>query len=256
MLARLEEMIVARAGNGPVLNRKLQLAGARRYPGLLRHEFRETRRPRLPADVITIIPTIGRRSLVPAVESALAQLVDDHLVVVVSDGPQRLPPLPSSVAVIETRAQCGVVGVVRNIAIRSTQSPFIAFLDDDNTWRPDHLHSCLTAITKNGADVVYSSVLRFRPDGSHCDTIGEPWSHDRVRWVNYVDASAIVARRFSGLRFSRAPRVPTPPFSEDWEFVWRVSRRRRVAWTGAATINYSLSPEQVAFLDGLRPSPR
>jgi glycosyltransferase involved in cell wall biosynthesis len=201
--------------------------------------------------VVTIIPTIGRPSLSRAVASALAQHVPGHRVIVVTDGPRELPALPPEVRVIRTSRQCGVAGVVRNIALRSSSSDHVAFLDDDNVWHEDHLASCLQTLRATQATLVYASAVRVGPDGTHYDTAGRPWNRDAARWDNFVDTSAVVCRRIRGLRFSRVPRGAIHRFSEDWDLVYRVSRRYRVAWTGRATLDYTLSAESVAFLEGV-----
>ena len=93
------------------------------------------------ADVVTIIATYRRPDgLVAAVRSALAQGIDDHLVVVVDDG-GGLPDLPTDprVLAVSLSRNYGCLGMVRNVGIRLTDSRLLSFLDDDNTWRPDHL---------------------------------------------------------------------------------------------------------------------
>jgi hypothetical protein len=96
--------------------------------------------------VTTVIPTYRRPvELGAAVRSALAQTVRDHTVIVVDDGaglPDDLPSDDRLIAVSLSR-NTGVLGVVRNVGIRLARSEFVAFLDDDNTWEPDHLETAL-----------------------------------------------------------------------------------------------------------------
>ncbi|MEJ7582523.1 MAG: glycosyltransferase family A protein, partial [Acidimicrobiales bacterium] len=94
-----------------------------------------------PALVTTVVPTHGRQAMVAAaVESALGQTVEDHVVLVVADG-QPAPALKAHarLKVVALSRHRGVPGLVRNVGIRISSSPYLAFLDDDNTWEPNHL---------------------------------------------------------------------------------------------------------------------
>src|SRR6185503_7827314 len=103
--------------------------------------------------------------LVAAVRSALAQGIDDHLVVVVDDG-GGLPDMPADprVLTVALSRNYGCLGMVRNVGIRLTDSRLLSFLDDDNTWRPDHLRLSLDAMAA-GADLTYTDLHRVWPDG-------------------------------------------------------------------------------------------
>src|SRR5258708_1238448 len=71
------------------------------------------------ADVVTVIATFRRpEGLVDAVRSALAQGVDDHLIVVVDDG-GGLPDLPVDprVLALSLARNYGCLGMVRNVGI-------------------------------------------------------------------------------------------------------------------------------------------
>lgn len=233
---------------GVVSEWKLRTRAAREAPGYLSFERVEGARGIVAsADVVTITPTIGRPSLVPAVESALAQDVPRHTVVVVTDGPVDLPALPDEVVVIHSQRNTRSPGLVRNIGIRRTVSPFIAFLDDDNTWHADHLRRGLDALSI--AHLSYSSVERIREDGTPFDAVGQPWDRRAAAVTNFVDMSAIVMRR--GPLVSRLRREGMD-FAEDWELVHRVARRHQVMWTGAATVTYTLRPDLLALLERQR----
>lgn len=180
----------------------------------------------LPAvEVVTVIATYRRPELVTeAITSALSQTLEDHLVVVVSDG-EDLPPLPAHERLVPVRLtrHIGVLGAVRNVGIRLTRSRYVGFLDDDNRWLPEHLADCIRVL-EGGERFVYTGILRVLPDGTHYDQVSVPFDRHRLRNENFVDANAIVVRREPGTRFSRIPRPRglLPP--EDWEFVWRLAK--------------------------------
>ena len=126
--------------------------------------------------------------------------------------------------------------MVRNVGIRLTDSKVLSFLDDDNTWRPDHLRLSLAALAA-GADLVYTDLHRVRADGTTFDVLSHPYDR-RAMWLHsYVDSNALVLRRDRQVLFSRTPRQ-----KEDWALVLRLSRRWRVTHVPQATVRYLVNP--------------
>jgi Glycosyl transferase family 2 len=194
-------------------------------------------------NVATVIATYRRPQLVvAAVTSALAQTEEDHVVIVVSDG-EDLPMLPTHDRLIPVRLRkhIGVLGAVRNVGIRLSRSRYLAFLDDDNRWLPEHLTDCLSVLDR-GERFVYSGITRVLPDGSRYDQVSVPFDRHRLRNENFVDANAIVVRREPGTLFSRIPRPRglLPP--EDWEFVWRLTKHGATL-VERPSVEYLINPE-------------
>lgn len=197
-----------------------------------------------PALVATIIATHRRpESLVRAVESALAQTVRDQVVVVVDDG-AGLPPLPEDdrLVAVSLAGNIGQAGVVRNIGIALSRSTYLAFLDDDNEWRPHHLATALEALA-HGVDLVYTAVERVHPDGTQLDVLSRAFERRALMEASFVDTNSIVARRGPGVCFSRLPRSGEAVPGEDWELVWRLSRRGRVEHVPETTVTYLVNPD-------------
>ncbi|HEV7195644.1 MAG TPA: glycosyltransferase [Pedococcus sp.] len=226
-------------------------------------EWREVRRlsnalgPLPETGVTTIIPTYRRPELLPAaVASALGQTVTDHLVVVVDDGGGGLPELPQDdrLIAISLSRNTRRLGLVRNVGIRLTRSTYIAFLDDDNQWQPNHLAVATDALD-DGADLVYTAVERVRSDGSWMDTLSQDFDRralgDRP---GFVDANAIVVRRDAGVRFSVIRRGKEMLPKEDLEFVWRMSARMRVRHVSVPTVRYLVNEN--SYYTGWAPDPR
>lgn len=197
------------------------------------------------AKIACIIPTYKRpEGLISAINSILAQECRDFVIIVVDDG-AGLPALPGDprLFAVSLSRNCGIAGLVRNVGIRLSSSEFIAFLDDDNIWMPQHLTVAMEAL-EQGADLIYTALRRRNPDGSERDVLSVPFDRRRLAdGVSFIDTNAVVLRRSANSLFSRIPR-PRPMFPrEDWEFVWRISAHARVKHVPVATVDYLVNPE-------------
>ena len=195
--------------------------------------------------VTTVIPTFHRPALLlRAVQSALDQTVTDHHVVVVDHGGGDLPEMPPSprLHIVELPSQTGNIGVPRNVGIDISDSPYLAFLDDDNTWEPNHLETCI-AVLEAGADLCYSAYLVVDAGGRVIRSRGRPFSRWALRGGNYVDTNTIVMRRDPEARMSVMPRRRASWRREDWELVYRYSKNHRVAYSPVPTVRYFENPD-------------
>ena len=244
----LRRALRSRFGLWPVheaRNKVLRSPGALRAWVVERREISRLRAeigPRT-ARVVTVVPTFQRPELLAkAVRSALEQDVPGHVVVVVDDGAglTGLPDDPRVIGVSLAKHR-GHSGLVRNVGLGLVDSEYAAFLDDDNTWRPDHLRLTLAALA-DGADVVYTALERVLPDGTLMDVLSQPFDRHLMREKAFVDTNAIVVRRDRGVRFSRIRRRRGVRPPVDWEFVWRLSRTRRTVHVPEATVRYMVNP--------------
>ncbi|MFI5672657.1 glycosyltransferase family 2 protein [Streptomyces sp. NPDC051704] len=196
--------------------------------------------------VATVIATHRRpEALRAAVRSALAQSVADQVVIVVDDGAGlgELPQDPRLFAVSLAR-NTATAGVVRNVGIRLTRSRYVAFLDDDNLWEPDHLEQALAVLEPpGGPEAVYTALRRVLPDGSERDVLSVPFDRRRAAHEAFLDTNAFVARRTRSLYFSRLRRTPEVLPREDWELVRRYARRHEVRHVPRPTVRYLVNPE-------------
>jgi hypothetical protein len=218
---------------------------------LRRLEDAETRRlaavvePVPEALVATVIATHRRPdALRAAVASALAQTVRDQVVIVVDDG-AGLPGLPDDprLFAVSLARNTAVAGVVRNVGIRLTRSRYVAFLDDDNLWEPDHLERALAVLeSPGGPDGVYTALRRVLPDGTERDVLSVEFDRRLAARESFLDTNAFVARRDGSLRFSRLRRTPEVLPREDWELVYRYSRGHTVRHVPHATVRYLVNP--------------
>ena len=196
--------------------------------------------------VATVIATHRRpEALLTAVRSALSQTVRDQIVMVVDDG-AGLPELPDDprLFAVSLSRNTGVAGVVRNVGIRLTRSRYVAFLDDDNVWEPDHLERALAVLDTPGApDGIYTALRRVLPDGTDHDILSVPFDRHRAARESFLDTNAFVARRNGTLHFSRLHRTPKVLPREDWELIYRYSRGHEVRHVPHATVRYLVNPD-------------
>ncbi|WP_276257060.1 glycosyltransferase [Halomontanus rarus] len=143
--------------------------------------------------VSVVIPTYNRADVLPrAIDSALAQTVDDLEVLVVDDG-----STDDTQAVVDSyetpRVQSITHGtnrganVARNTGIEHANGEFVAFLDSDDEWRPTKLERQLAALddrsggSVSGVESDGSSDSRGPTDSDGSD--GSDEDRDADRWV-------------------------------------------------------------------------
>ncbi|MFC9126451.1 glycosyltransferase family 2 protein [Streptomyces sp. NPDC057099] len=66
---------------------------------------------------------------------------------------------------------------LRNMGVRHASSTWVAFLDDDNEWDPDHLHSLLSCVREHRTRAAFSDVSLLHTDGT-------PYREPRWPWAN------------------------------------------------------------------------
>ncbi len=126
----------------------------------------------------------------------------------------------------------------RNLAIRQSDCPLIAYHDDDNWWEPQHLESLYKALTDANAAFAFS--------GSNVrNHLGKVIIHRRTRkpYFTGIDLNEILHRRELIDRYGEWNLT----YDADWEMVslW-MKHGERYAATRKCTSNYALKPGLVA----------
>lgn len=112
-----------------------------------------------------ITPTWGpqrhRVLLDRCIPSVKAQSFSDWEHVVVSDGPDpALRGLCEQYLELEEHVEPHSWGAsARNRGLRETKATYVAYLDSDNAYRPDHLSRLVDALDRSKADFAYSRML-------------------------------------------------------------------------------------------------
>jgi glycosyltransferase involved in cell wall biosynthesis len=123
---------------------------------------------------------------------------------------------------IINRANPGASGS-RNAGAAATRAEFLAFLDDDDVWYPDHLARAVAELNRTGADAVISGLRRIKHDGSIQPIIIPPRTAIRERLFDKnfgMTGSNLVIRRSAFEHVGGFD--PALPVFNDWDFLIRM----------------------------------
>ena len=191
-----------------------------------------------------IIPTHGRPGhLSRALESVLQQSHLPAEIIVVDDlddGPTaavvQVSALRTEIPMrrVLNRENSGASGS-RNAGVAASRAEFVAFLDDDDAWRPQYLARAMAELEHSGADAVISGLCRIKYDGS-IQPIVIPHRAEiagRMFDKNFgMTGSNLIIRRTAFERVGGFD--PALPVFNDWDFLIRMV---------AAGVEYGVVPE-------------
>jgi glycosyltransferase involved in cell wall biosynthesis len=116
--------------------------------------------------VSVIISTYNRKkSLKKTIKSILAQSLQNFEIIVVddcsTDNTEHFVRTINDerIRYFKTHKNTGHDGLPKNLGVNKARGEYIAFLDDDDTYRPDALKVLYNYITHSGADVVYADYM-------------------------------------------------------------------------------------------------
>ncbi len=163
----------------------------------------ENRRPA----VSIIIPAYNTANLIPnCLNSVLAQTYSDFEAIVVNDGSPDTPELETALArylnrIVYIKQENKRAAGARNTAIRQARGEFLAFLDSDDIWFPDHLASQMKLFQDDPTlDMVYSDALlmgdpRGRRFMEKCPSAGAATFEALAEEKCHIPISTVVARK-------------------------------------------------------------
>ncbi len=157
--------------------------------------------------VSVIIPTYKTANLIAAcLDSVFAQTYKDFEAVVVNDGSPDTPELEKVLApymdrIIYIKQENKRTAGARNNAIRNARGEFVAFLDSDDTWMPDHLSSQMQMFSADPSlGLTYSNGLVGMPGEERefmerCPSNGEATFDSLLVERCQIPISTVVARK-------------------------------------------------------------
>src|SRR5277367_5736878 len=116
--------------------------------------------------VSVIIPTYKTADLIAGcLDSVFAQTYSDFEAMVVNDGSPDTPELEKALQpymdrIVYIKQENKRAAGARNNAIRQARGEYVAFLDSDDTWLPNHLAAQMKLVADDPAlDLVYANAL-------------------------------------------------------------------------------------------------
>ncbi|HYS55055.1 MAG TPA: PIG-L family deacetylase [Thermoanaerobaculia bacterium] len=181
-----------------------------------------------PLPVSVVVRTKNRPALLhQAIDSILATRYPADIVVV-NDGGQQ--PQVSEVRVVNL-AQSAGRSEAMNRGVRAAKSAFIAFLDDDDLFYPEHL-STLAAASRGSQHAAWysdavSAFVRVGASGdyetpSRMRIFGQDFDREHLLVDNYIPLTTVLVPRETYLDLGGFD--PAFDLFEDWDFLIRLSR--------------------------------
>lgn len=191
--------------------------------------------------VSVIVPTKDRAKLLPATLRSVLDQTYRHLeVIVVDDG--SIDETAEVVAALDdpriryVRQENAGVAAARNHGLRLAAGELIAYLDSDNTWKPEFLTTMVGTLRSTGARAAYAA-SELRGDG-RLEYRGRDFDRDVLLERNYIDCITLVHERsltdeIGG--FDEALRRVV-----DWDLLIRLSAVTDLAYAPFVATSYDL----------------
>lgn len=207
-----------------------------------------------------IICTKNRKDkLKLALNSVVEQTYKKYEVILVNDGGEMLTPDELrefeclDINLIQNQKSKGI-SAARNSGMEQAKGEYIAFLDDDDLYLPDHLSNAMEMLNKNNSDFYYCSTYISKVRTISVDVIsksslfhGYEYDFNKLMVLCYIPMSTVVIKNpvksFEGFFDS------TYPVCEDWELWLRLIYKHdyKVAFDNRISAIYYRVPQEVGF---------
>jgi glycosyltransferase involved in cell wall biosynthesis len=160
--------------------------------------------------VSVIIPSYKTATLIArCLDTVMAQTFQDFEAIIVNDGSPDTPELekvlePYMDRIVYIKQQNKRCAGARNTAIKAARGEYLAFLDSDDTWYPEHLESQMKQFADDPSlDLVYCDSLlvgdpeREAPFSVRCPSEGEATFETLITEQCQIPISTVVVRKSS-----------------------------------------------------------
>ena len=191
-----------------------------------------------------ILPTYNRINLLPkAINSVLGQTYKNFELIVIDDGSKDgtkdfiaknyASYLASGKIKYIYKKNSGVCRT-RNMGLKVTQYPWIAYIDSDNEVTPDFLETFSTAIQQNPKiKLFYAKAIAL----SNEKEIGRKFNYNKLLRSNFIDMGTFVHHRSLYENFGGFDENMTS--IEDWELILRYVKHEHIKFIDKIVLLYN-----------------
>lgn len=214
--------------------------------------------------VSVIVPTHNRpEMLTAAIRSILSQTLRDFEIIVVNDAGEDVEEVVSSlggggkISYVRHDRNRGLAAA-RNAGLRLARGKYIAYLDDDDLYYPDHLETLVTHLERDGGKVAYTDAHRATQkmmDGGYVTInrdIPYSWNFNRDMFLftNYVPVLCIMHEKACLEESGYFDETLTT--QEDWDLWIRMSRKYDFVHIKKVTCEFSWRTDGTTMSSGKR----
>ena len=158
--------------------------------------------PDVEGPLVTIVTPVRNRpgQILEAIASVQQQTLDSWEMVIVDDGSvDETPEVVEQAAAADPRIRLlrrehGGVSAARNAAVADARGRYLAFLDSDNTWRPDFLRLAVAALHGQDLDAGYAGIKLALAEGDPPSYRAFEGGLEHLMVLNHVDLNILVCR--------------------------------------------------------------
>lgn len=215
--------------------------------------------------VSVILPTYNRPDMLAiAIASILSQTMQSFEIIVVNDAGTDIVQIlnqfqgKGKIRYIAHDVNQGLAAA-RNTGIRAARGKYIAYLDDDDTYYPNHLETLVNFLESNDCRVAYTDAVRAvqqnTGDGYHTVEkkvlYSRDFDYDAILVDNFIPVLCVIHEKeclsMSGMFDESLPR------HEDWDLWIRMSRHERFAHLPTVTCEYTYRPDGIGMTSSTLP---
>lgn len=214
--------------------------------------------------VSVIVPTFNRPNmLVKALESVLGQSFRNFEIIVVNDAGQDVSSLihsfnSSKITLITHKNNKGLAAA-RNTGIQAAQGKYIAYLDDDDLYYPNHLEVLVNFLEKSEYAVAYTDAYKAiqEKSGDGFVTVerqafpSNDFDYDAILIDNFIPVLCVIHEK--ACLDTCGNFDETLPRHEDWELWIRMSRSFRFGHVSTVTCEFTYRSDGSGMTSGTLP---